>query len=65
MDSEIIEERENASHRTSVVLHPRSCSIKNLLKVFMSARILSECDIYADSSPYELLAVVGSVCIDA
>ena len=37
----------------------------NLLKVFMSARILSECDIYADSSPYELLAVVGGVRINA
>ena len=37
----------------------------NLLKVFMTARILSECDIYADRSPYELLAVVGSVRINA
>ena len=47
-----------------MILHPRNCSIKNLLNVFMTALILSECDIYADRSPYELLAVVGSVRIN-
>ena len=65
IDSVIIDARENASHRTSVVLHPQNCAMKKLLNDLMPIRAISECDIYADSSPYELLAVVGGVRINA
>ena len=65
IDSVILDARENASHRTSVVLHPQNCAMKKLLNDLMPIRAISECDIYADSSPYELLAVVGGVRINA